>query len=533
MTVTVSILLDFLAEFGPSVFCGDPMTAVFHSVRLFCAYSPSYEEDTLYVSTQQELEDFFSLKDSESLPDINLLCVADESWLPLVSPQSLLILVPNIRPFSLIYNRVEDCFRQMLNWELALDRVIYTAGTLQDMMDLGETMFRDPLLAWDATFNILAHSRQREINDPILREMVNQRFFTNNVLEKILSRGLLASRRHIGSLRFIDGNILGTHDCYIRHFFSGNARSCSVALVALSASPTQCELDKLQFFSDQIEQYLASQIAQDKNYHYPYELFLQELLDGKITDPGEIAKRATAFEIPFQRDYLFYVISFEQFSRSQADFLIYSMRQTLPDERFIIFGKCVCLLKATDAFSCDKEGHIQRFSQLFTTYHAYSGLSRTFPSLAECRNAYLQACAALRLGMRLSSGSGRDRIFFYKDYAIYHMLDLCSREIDLFSVLPHRMLRFYMADLKNGGSDLELLRLFMESGRSTSATAQAAFLHRNSVAYRIKRIEEHLSLNLSNMDSLLNVLLLLKIIRYTESRNAEIALEDCSAPCDS
>ena len=189
-------------------------------------------------------------------------------------------------------------------------------------------------------------------------------------------------------------------------------------------------------------------------------------------------------------------------------------------ERFIIRGEHVCLLKAANAYSCDREEAKTRFNNLLMTYHAHCGLSRIFYNLAECRRAFAQSCAALRLGKkvgRISASADRgNRIFLYSDYAVYHMLETFYKEMDLFSLLPRKLVQFYENDRKNGGTDVELLTIFMNTGMSMAATAQVFFLHRNSVAYRIKRIEDQLGLDFSQTESILNVLLLLKIIRYLE-----------------
>ena len=293
-------------------------------------------------------------------------------------------------------------------------------------------------------------------------------------------------------------------------------------MASVNGMPSDGEVDLLQYFCSKVGEYLDRQAEQGKDSYNLYEAFLQNLLDGELVEEQEIAERAGALGISINQGYLVYYIEFEHFSKPQAEFLIHSLRQTLPRERFIIRGESVCLLKSVDAYSCDKEEARARFTHLLTTYHAHCGLSKAFQSLTDCRAAYIQACAALRLGRRVSSAKNAEavchRIFLYKDYAIYHMLELYEKDNDLFSLLPKRLMAFYESERRSGNNDIELLTVFMETGMSMIATAQTCFLHRNSVAYRIKRIEDRLKLDFSNMESVMNVLLLLKIIRYRDGK---------------
>lgn len=519
MTITMSMVLDALAPFSPTETGLEGSESRFDSVKLMSSSMESYQPSTLYVATQEELESYLRERQPGAVPPGCIVAVADSAWSASVGCGLPLVFVSDAYSLSQVFNCIQEMFLRFFQWAMELERSVYTCSSLQEMTDIGEPMFSGLLLLWDAAFNIMAHSRHQAIQNKFFLKVIQQGYFPGDAVDNLLKRNLLGSPEHHPSLRVLSDDFVSECPFYIRHFFHNGHRNCSAALVATGELPTQGELDMLQYFFERMELYVNLHLAQGEGCDSLDEMFLQELMDGTITDFKEIADRANVFSIPFQQDYLVYAIDFEHFSKSHAEFLISLLRQKLPRERIFIKEDQVCLLKSANAYCCDREETRSNFSSLLRTYNANCGLSQEFHTLAGCRAAYMQACAALRLGKRLSgSNCGNGGIFLYKDYTIYHMLEICDQQIDLLSLLPGRMISFYKASRANGRNDIELLSTYMDSGMSMAATAQALFLHRNSVAYRIKRIEEQLHMEFSDMDSVLSIQILLKIIQYLNSK---------------
>ena len=522
MSITMPMLLDVLTPLG-LIQRGHPwQEGNFDTIKLFSSNIVEYQSTTLYVASGEELERFYQIRRLRPGQHFCVVCLADGSGEFIPQDDGItVLLIPNTFHFAYVFNHISDLFSDFDHWIKEIDRVSYSGGTLKQLLDLGRKWFGNPVLVWDATFNFSAVSAEQPISNSAVQNMLDKNYFSGEIVQNILANGLLAVKEEYeGKIRFISRKeTLCGESFYMQHFFEKEHRTFSVCVIALDRDLTPGQEAQLPCFFGKVADFLnRQQYTKKSGYHYIYESFLTKLMTGEVTDAWEIESRAAPFGLPFKRDYLFYAIDFEKFSQPQADFLIYSLRQTLPNERFIVYEKRVCLLKSVDAYSCDKEGPRQRFDKLLRSYNAYCGLSRVFHDLTQCHTAFLQASTALRLGMRLDAEESGDdmatHIFRYRDYAVYHMLEICEEQVDIFSLLPKRLVRFCREDLKNGGGDVELLSVYMCNGMSASATARAMFLHRNSVTYRIKRIEEQCNLNLTENESIFNVLLLLKALRY-------------------
>ena len=67
----------------------------------------------------------------------------------------------------------------------------------------------------------------------------------------------------------------------------------------------------------------------------------------------------------------------------------------------------------------------------------------------------------------------------------------------------------------DGGQLLETLEAYLDSGRSPTETAARLGLHRNTVAQRIRRAEQELSVSLDDPDQRLAVHLASRALRLT------------------
>jgi carbohydrate diacid regulator len=144
--------------------------------------------------------------------------------------------------------------------------------------------------------------------------------------------------------------------------------------------------------------------------------------------------------------------------------------------------------------------HRQRVEELLSRMRAQSrvgvriALGNYFPGAGGLARSYRTASLALQVGKRRQP---EQHAYFYQDLALPILLDNLrdswqSREI----LSPLRKLK---AHDQNGQLRKTLWGWFLHNTQP-SATAQALFIHRNTLEYRLHRIAEITGLNLSHFD---------------------------------
>lgn len=121
------------------------------------------------------------------------------------------------------------------------------------------------------------------------------------------------------------------------------------------------------------------------------------------------------------------------------------------------------------------------------------GIGGTVPSLSEAVNSYAQAESALKLSSLFNSTAN---IHSYKEYVLFKILE---------ELPPAKLAQYYNTlsdgDAKTIFADPEMINTaeeFLENNLNVSETARKLYMHRNTLTYRLDKIERATGLNIKN-----------------------------------
>jgi hypothetical protein len=191
---------------------------------------------------------------------------------------------------------------------------------------------------------------------------------------------------------------------------------------------------------------------------------------------------------------------------------------------------------ANGAKSSVNDERNSRLHRIIVENDLLCGISEPFTHLRGIRHAFTQASAAIRLGQRIGTNQTLKKLgianktydtryFVYADYYSYHHIEGPHREHGsenpgLFSAtghasatglslaagpslttatapapeefLPPVFLRLLAGDSAAGTDNLHVLYAYLRNDCNKTHTAEALFMHRNNINYRIRRIEDTL-----------------------------------------
>ncbi len=107
---------------------------------------------------------------------------------------------------------------------------------------------------------------------------------------------------------------------------------------------------------------------------------------------------------------------------------------------------------------------------------------------------YRQALAAIDYGMLYSPGA---EMFTFYDYAIEYMLEARSEEEVICACHPE-IVRMWVSGEPGGGEKVDTLRAWLDHERSLLHTANALFLHRNTLVYRLRKILDSMDADMND-----------------------------------
>lgn len=133
------------------------------------------------------------------------------------------------------------------------------------------------------------------------------------------------------------------------------------------------------------------------------------------------------------------------------------------------------------------------------------GISSPARDPMDLARKYEEAREALRLGRKVR---GRGAVTFWEELEVYQLLDRLGQDLDQFyrSVIG----RLDLPEVKNRDELLRTLHVYLESQGNAVAAAERLHIHRNTLRYRLKRIQELIGRDLEDPHERFSIWLALK-----------------------
>ncbi len=106
-------------------------------------------------------------------------------------------------------------------------------------------------------------------------------------------------------------------------------------------------------------------------------------------------------------------------------------------------------------------------------------------------------------------------VIYYGSVQTRHVLQLLAQNTELAHMAHPMIVELARSEKKSDRALVECLRVYLLNGRSISATVRALDLHRNTVIYRIQRLQEILNIQFDDMpeESLFSLMLSCLIVQ--------------------
>ncbi|MGI6077207.1 MAG: PucR family transcriptional regulator [Fastidiosipilaceae bacterium] len=142
------------------------------------------------------------------------------------------------------------------------------------------------------------------------------------------------------------------------------------------------------------------------------------------------------------------------------------------------------------------------------------GISQPMNTPAECPVGYKEAIDALELGLDIYTST---KIFYYANVKFYKLLLHIDPAEGMMQFSDPLIVKLSDYDRENDAQLSKTFYYYLLYNRSLQQTAKTLFIHRNTVSFRINKVEQILDINLNNDSLCQRILLSMKIVFFFES----------------
>lgn len=248
--------------------------------------------------------------------------------------------------------------------------------------------------------------------------------------------------------------------------------------------------------------------GQSSMHSVRYFNLIADLLDNKIQSDQEYLTRANLCGIVFLTKMQLLAI---ESNASSANISYYLIRERLLN---FLAGSLGILYDNKIIILCDisqkhNENYPRIVSECLDAQNTKVGVSREFTDIREIRTYYEQALNAIKLFEKRGNNTC---ICFYDDVNIINLLKCASETHNILGFIDPLLFQLVNYDQVNGTDHANDLYVYLNSGRSINEAAKSLFVHKNSMYYRIAKIEEILGISLQDEKHCFSLQLSLEIL---------------------
>ena len=404
------------------------------------------------------------------------------------------IVIHNINA-SLALVILQSIFDFYDDWDEELHAIVASAEPdFQRAVDISAGVFQNPIVLSDANYRVLGMSEQYGIDDVDEEWSILMRDGYHSVAAV---RALNVSNydfalQHAQIVR--SGNTPHVQvDCITVPIFSGDAYYGRFTLIQLHPKSPRGYIQLSEHFAAVMTSAISR--ADGDLKHDDRRSWLFALLENNPIPDNELALQLRYYDWDIRDEFYVCTIQLRNENDPQPGGIgvqtLKVLQRRVRCAGALYRNRIVLVLASRETTPNELTEHLE---QIIEVYDVIYSISLPFTGVKNLPTYYKQTEIAAHLAA--ATGVSTVRCDYY-DYAVDDMLLAPLTDKSAHSCHPDiRMLRTY--DAANNTEYLQTLRTFLRHERSIVNTAQELFIHRNTLVYRIKKINELIGCNLDD-----------------------------------
>jgi sugar diacid utilization regulator len=482
-------------------------------VKLYSRNRRQPEPDVLYIGMAKEFT-------GENTIDINIiLCTEDVSMCEVaVSKNSNVILLQSSN-IAEVLSDVQDIiydFHKRFPANEELLKTILENDSIQAVVNKCYSILQNPIVVTDSSFKLLAWTKgDKPVKDSYWNELMQDGYPSIS--------SIIALQKANAYKDFIQPGIIHTENPedsrkIITRIQDRNTILGYFGILEINREFQEADLEVVQLIVKiMAKMLLYKNVENNKCDNDRYEQLLIDILDHRLKSEKQIKERLPYLKWNFADKYCLLTIDLSEKDNfdTLSCYFKGAVKKLYPSSNMLIYNEHILIIDGVGQNLLQpEEAYLEPIRKLLKKSGLYCGLSNCFTNIAQLDMYYKQSLLAIELGSSL--GKAEVEIHAYSDYARMYMIQICKKYEDLRYFYHPAILQLQEYDTEKGTHYIETLEAFLKYNKNSYAAAEAIYVHRNTMIYRINKIKEITGLSFEDKE-LVDLMMSLEILKYEKS----------------
>lgn len=490
--ISLTQLLAKTSEFHPNLVINKKEFRFYINLSLMTKGQLDFADNVLYLGFASMVGEKASYIDNATLFLVGDCCISDNSF---ASENMVIVEYPPEIDIFRLFNFIKAFFYQdweFLNNSSMLLNAFLNSNSLDDLAETAAGLVQNPVMVMDASYKVLAYSKLSKIEDILWLQTLEMGSFTSEYISAIRPFNSSVVIPKGNQPYHLKTNMSPTRWLIIRLYAHSVHLGYLVTLEANQLFQIDSELYKL------ISDVIAKTIKSDKALHsqkdyMTFESILVDLINGNITNKSIFFKNIKEVNFGHGSSFQLICLKISNYSHSSAsdNYLKYTLEAILPKIWSFHYNDHILILvemKKKASLSALEQTSLET---LFERNNLFAGVSDVFTDLLSLSLYYRQAVRALEISKFLQTPG---RIFEYENFKFHDIVLSLSTEDKEMNCLKNycssTLIKIQAYDRIHSTEYLKTLWIYLNSNKNLIKTAKKLYIHKNTAAYRIQRLEE-------------------------------------------
>lgn len=502
-------IIKYRLSVAPEFVCGDIYHELtLHEVRLLpSSASREYSPGQLYVMSWNQHSE------AACYPS-HLVCIGGGSEAEeFFSERSVTCLIfPTAVDMAMLFSEIQDIFTAFHNLHAEYRLLLMTHKPINTILDFCMAFMKNFTFLLDSKYALIEsgsfYSPDSTKNSAADRHRMAP--VISAVAAKIKARGLQAEPENTHLIEHMPAKE-DTPEFLYSHFFDGKQRIATLVVCQTEQEFYPFSDHMLQYLANLLQPCITGRYSPSVKTHGYIRRAILSLLEGKGCNMKALLHNLSligwSLNDTYQLIYIRTALSERRHSYSSAAY--YRYESLFPDCISVSdpsYTYAVILIHNADYDISPPT--LSNLRQLMTENQMECRISLPFNNFMELKGHFDLVQSSL-----LSMGEQRECVSMYRDIMAKHIISEIGSSFPLHALCHHAAIRLHEHDIRSGTELLITLEKYLYSNRSIQKAGEILFIHRNTINYRLKKIEELTGLDLNDTENDLHLLLSCIVLR--------------------
>lgn len=453
---------------------------------------------------------------SDGLPsvpmDVSALCIGvpPSQWLGqellyTTQPVEELALLAQVMERFHYYSKWTECLQQAIDEDLPIQELAERSGEVVGNTIYAQGSFYRVLCQWlpeledTAFFREYKKSYSTRPGSTLTPEEINEMITDPEYNEAI----------HAVGPTIYSGIPFGFRSLYM-NVFVDNTVVARVLFDEIMHTITGKDFALIVVFSEYIKKRMMGTGLYYFDRSEEMEQILDSLLSHRLLPEAKISAFLESYQWNMEDTYVCFTLKMQaENTQSALQPLALQLAKMLMQDCYMVHEDHV-------AFVCNLTRLGTTRDELYATVLPYlrdnlltAGVSTTYRDFKNLYYYYQQALTAERIGKKKNP---MHWYFKFEEYQLDYMVRKCTEKTIADTLVPEGLRALMEYDRERGHSYTDTLRLYLEHDRNIAETIRAAYMHRSTFLYQLKRIQEIIKMDLNDPDARLLLRMAFRIL---------------------